>query len=376
MSRKLAIKRLTVSDLTFFASHYRRGAEGGNQKAINLNRNVFIDQLYPSLPEIAMQSKGRIPLDLFLYGPGLSSEYNLQRKIVKHGSYKNWRLDGELVYDPPGQRGRFSVLSPGDFVVLQFFGDVKPESAKAVLVGQNVEEDRSLWNAIDNYCGQNSMLSVTPNDLLEMIREAGVPAKHPIYEVTLDISVSAELEDAAMGGSRGVETLLTGPVAIKVTADTLQRAKRKAEEIGVWGEEIVRNYLESLKKQKTIRDFEWESARNAVSPFDFRIIDADGSEFFVDVKATEGEFHRRIHISLNELRQVAAGPKFYIYRLYYVSDNSAKLRMARFPRRLAENVLRCIQAFPDGVSADSFSLAPELLDFGEEMDLSVYTDAG
>jgi hypothetical protein len=92
MIRKLAIKRLTASDLTLFEWHFRNQALGGNQKAINLNADVFIDKLYPGLPEIAAKTGGKIPLDLFIYGPGLEPEYNLQRKIVKFGTYKNWRL--------------------------------------------------------------------------------------------------------------------------------------------------------------------------------------------------------------------------------------------------------------------------------------------
>ena len=41
MLKKLALKRLTASDLTFFEWHYR-SRNAGNQKAINLNTDVFI----------------------------------------------------------------------------------------------------------------------------------------------------------------------------------------------------------------------------------------------------------------------------------------------------------------------------------------------
>ena len=96
MNNKILIKRLTASDLTLFKWHFEN-INAGNQKAINLNRDIFIDILYPSLPIVAEEEGWRFPLDLYLFGPGLHKEYNLQRKIIKGGTYKNWRLDGEFI---------------------------------------------------------------------------------------------------------------------------------------------------------------------------------------------------------------------------------------------------------------------------------------
>jgi len=46
---KLSIKRLTRSDLTFFRWQHEH-QDAGNQKAINLNRDVFVSELFPALP--------------------------------------------------------------------------------------------------------------------------------------------------------------------------------------------------------------------------------------------------------------------------------------------------------------------------------------
>src|SRR5687767_8045117 len=96
--KRLALKRLTISDLTFFDWHFKNNPEL-RQKAINLNADIFVQRLYPSLPETEPAKTGRIPIDLFVYGPGLMPELNVQRKIVKTPSYKNWRLNGETVTD-------------------------------------------------------------------------------------------------------------------------------------------------------------------------------------------------------------------------------------------------------------------------------------
>jgi hypothetical protein len=141
MFGKYAVKRLTASDLTFFFWHFKY-KNAGNQKAINLNADVFVNQLYPQLPDMALSRGGKFPLDLFLYGPGLKGEYNLQRKIIKWGSYKNWRLDGEYVTNPLEDDTRFNVLTPGDLAVVMFAGDMIPTSAKIVCLSDNVPEDK------------------------------------------------------------------------------------------------------------------------------------------------------------------------------------------------------------------------------------------
>src|SRR5688500_2960249 len=97
--QRLILKRLPASDLTFFEWQHRN-RPAGNQKAITLNADVFVAQMYPALPQIAAESDGRLPIDLVIHGPGLRPPVNLQRKIIKHGSYKNWRLDGEFIYNP------------------------------------------------------------------------------------------------------------------------------------------------------------------------------------------------------------------------------------------------------------------------------------
>ena len=57
MMDKLALKRLTASDLTFFEWQFKN-RNAGNQKAINLNADVFSNQLYPALESHCQGSPG------------------------------------------------------------------------------------------------------------------------------------------------------------------------------------------------------------------------------------------------------------------------------------------------------------------------------
>jgi len=156
MNRKVAIKRLTASDLTLFEWHFRN-RNAGNQKAINLNADVFTGILYPALPEVAKARDGRLPIDLYLYGPGLASEINLQRKIVKHGTYKNWRLDGEFIFNPGDDPLRFNLLEPDDFVIFEFIGETYPEVLKAVFIANSIPTDQSIHNACNKAIGDNRL---------------------------------------------------------------------------------------------------------------------------------------------------------------------------------------------------------------------------
>lgn len=92
-----------------------------SKKAINMDSRIFVGELYPSLPEeVEALPNRRVPLDMYIYGPGLQSAHNLQRKILKQE--KNWRLNGELVHGPEDSPDRYAELQPGDFAVFEFSG--------------------------------------------------------------------------------------------------------------------------------------------------------------------------------------------------------------------------------------------------------------
>ena len=144
MISKLGLKRLTASDLTFFEWHFRH-RNAGNQKAINLNADVFRDQLYPSVDVIARDRQNKLGVDLWIAGPGAAKPVNLQRKIIKGPTYKNWRLDGEFIYNPADEPDRFNILVPGDIALFGFEGELAPNTVTLVLVANTAEQDKSIF---------------------------------------------------------------------------------------------------------------------------------------------------------------------------------------------------------------------------------------
>lgn len=364
--RKFALKRLTASDLTFFVWHFRN-RNAGNQKAINLNADVFVGKLFPSLPEVVMANGGRIPIDLYVYGPGLASELNLQRKIIKVGSYKNWRLDGEFIYDPETDAERFHALAPDDIVLFEFVGDVVPNSMKAFFLSQATKEDLAAYSAFSGYLGHESMCTISYAEIEALIKKAKPNETHSLYELLLE----ADLEDAAEGGAEGITRLYSRRTGRRLSRTELAEALRRVEEIGQLGEELVNAHFEREKMEGRIASFGWESIDNAVAPFDFWCEQA-GLRTLVDVKATSGEFERNIHVSLPELRLMRdSKEQYFIYRIYEIVGNTAKLRRSAPTRELASSVLKVLERLPQGIAADGISFSPGILQFEPATDVTL-----
>ena len=262
MISKLALKRLTKSDLTLFAWHFRN-RRAGNQKAINLNANVFIGELYPGLRE----HRDNIGVDMWIAGPAAADQINLQRKIIKGASYKNWRLDGELIHNPEGTPERFNNLQPGDVALIGFEGEPIPTRVTLVLVGQAAQQDKVLHRGLDGVLAGESMIVVMSDKLRELCDQWGVPQSHPVWLLTRD----EDLVEAAMGQSTAVTRLLKRPQTQGMSLDDLRKVRRAAEDMGRLGEELVDCHLSGILETGRIAKYEWTSNSNAIAPYDFRV---------------------------------------------------------------------------------------------------------
>jgi hypothetical protein len=368
MPRKLAIKHLTSSELSFFKWQYYQNPSS-KQKAINLNADVFIEKLYPGLGDPS--SPRRFPVDVLIYGPGLEGLYNLQRKILKPEGGKNWRLNGEIVANPDENLQRFDVLAVGDFAIFDFNEGLYPSSVTLIFLAATVPEDAGFHQALDQLLGTRKMITLTPSELDEAIKMVDPVPMHHIYELALDTDkLNADVEDIALGGSRGRTRLRAS--TRKISREDFQKAKENADAVGLTGEQFVNGYLLRLKAAGLIRDFAWVSIQNAISPYDFWIDHVGTGKTFVDVKSTQGEFERTLHVSYNELLQMRAGTERYdIYRVYDINESSAQLRITEGVREFAAGILEILERLPAGISSDSISFSPAALPFGTPIALEM-----
>jgi hypothetical protein len=363
MPDKIALKRLSRSDLTFFEWQFRN-QNAGNQKSINLNADVFVTELYPTVPSIALTNGNEIPVSMSLFGPGIKPEHRLARKIIKGSAYKNWRLNGEFVPNPIGDPTRYNSLTPGDLAVMEFSGDLQPTSLRIFLLSSSVPIDVPVHDALAPLLVGRSMVSITKASLETAISTSGVVAEHPLNELMID----AAIEDAALGGEQGMRTLLRRSSGRRLTHFDLMKARENAENTGQLGEELINDYLESLVEAGHFTDLNWTSADNAVAPYDFRVTQSNSEVQKIDVKSTSGEFHVAIHISMNELREAATCPERYgIYRIYGLDVVGGSLRIADDIRDFARTVIASLGRLSAGVTPDGFSVDPRVLPFGGEI---------
>ena len=361
MPRKLALKRLTQSDLTLFKWHFR-GHPSGKQKAFNLDSSVLVGSLYPQLGEPSTVPVPRFPLDLYLLGPGLAPVHNLQRKILKQ--QKNWRLNGELIDGPEEDPDRYNVLRPGDFAVFEFFGNGVPSTAKVVLIAQDVAEDLAMHRELSRHYPEGSMWVLDEARLAAIMDAAHPPPDHHLHDWT----GSDAVEDAVFGGAAGMASISRRRAGRGISPEEFARSRQAAEQTGVMGEELLNYHLEQQLLDGQLEFLEWSSSINAVSPFDFRFDKPGGRQRLVDAKSTSGDFKNVLHLSYAELLQAVSGPEPYdIYRLYEVTEASAKLRIAEDVGSVLQGLLEVISKLPEGATMDSLSINPALLPFDDTM---------
>jgi hypothetical protein len=365
MPRKIAIKRLRASDLSFF-EFYFRAHEDVKQKAFNLDARVLVDSLYPSLPEaVEALSNKRVPLDLYFFGPGLNGEHNLQRKILKQE--KNWRLNGELVHGPDDFPGRYNELRPGDFAVIEFSGAPVPTSAKIVLLAAGNQFDAPIHAALDTRFHDISMIVPSDADIEAVIHAAEPTDGHPI----LDWSDQNLVEDVALGGTQSIGRLVKRRRGRGMSPEDFQKSKSAAEMTGALGEQLINAYLVGLVTTGELLSCEWTSNLNAIAPYDFKIMLKDGSPRLLDAKSTSSGFLNPIHVSLGELSIATQGREPYdVYRAFKVTESSATLRIAENVGPALRPVFEALRALPGGVAVDSLSIDPNILPF-ETTELAV-----
>ncbi len=360
MSRKLTLKRLTSSDLTLFKWHFQN-RPAGKQKAFNLDARILVGALYPALGEPSNIPIPRYPIDLYLLGPGLRPADNLQRKILKQR--KNWRLNGELIDNPVDAPDRYNILQPGDYALLEFSGDRVPDACSVTLIARGEHADAAIHAELNRRYADGSMWLMEEAQVSEVLEIAQPSQGHPLH----GWFESAALEDAALGGTAGITAVNRRRSGRGMTPAEFVRSRQAAEQNGVSGEEFLNDYFEKLLDAGEIDAFEWTSSLNAISPFDFRVTASSGEARIADAKSTSGDFGNAIHLSYSELYRAVNGPEPYdIFRLYALTDTSAKLRIARNVGATLKTVLEAIDALPSGATVDSVSIRPALLPFSDE----------
>jgi hypothetical protein len=363
MSRKLALKRLKASDLSFFPSYLLRFPQA-KQKGFNLDHAVIEGQFFPKLgEEIAARQDERALVALSFYGPGAAPEHLLIRKVLKQ--QKNWRLNGEAVHNPDDEPTRFDSLAPEDLAVLEFGGIGVPSSVKVLLLAAAEPMDAATHAAFLARFPNDRMTVMGEADIEEVLAAAGTPADHPLRE-WLDDDL---LEEVALGSEEATKQVLARRRGRGLSAAELRKAKLAAEAIGAKGEELLDEWLTSGADPE-VASHEWVASVNAIAPFDFKVVTTAGALRHLDAKSTSGPFDTPLHLSMGEMQHaVSSGTPYDLYRLYGVREKRAALRIARDVASQFVPLLDTLSKLPPGVRADSLSIRPSYFGFGPEQEV-------
>ena len=347
----VALKILRASDLTLFKSQLKNFAT--NQKAINLNRTVFVDQFYPGLANVDHQ---RLEVSLDLRGPGGLGTATHARNATIIKSHKNWRLDGRMIEEPP-EGPRYDSLVEGDLAIIGFEGSPAPTRVTVVLVSQ--VQEFGLWGALKNACASSGQASMKALGAVELAELAGVPGGE---------NLSAFLPAGT------VEDALYGPTASQVgdgrgaaiAPETVLAQAGSASDTGRLGEEIFADWLATTGHPSS--EFEWVAATHARASFDF-LVDGprwegnSGGPTHVDVKTTRGDASAKVHMSIAEVRFAAERPGYRIARVSSLTQESARIAILAGVSSACQAIRDALDgALPDGVGVDSVNLAPVALD--------------
>ena len=230
-------------------------------------------------------------VSLTILGPAGAPAHVLSRKITKQAAYKNWRLNGEFIRDPEGEPARYDSLAAGDLGVMDFTGDPLPQKVSLLLVSQTAAVDKPLYSALSQMIPGGRKTMVVVSRAILAAAAAGSATTHPIWQLAADPEFEAALEDAALGGLKGVEQLSKKSTKV-VSAAALAAAKASAEKNGHEGEALAWVHLQKLRAAGLLKSIEWSSQSNAVSPFDFLVVNDADVTVRIDAKSTSGDFNR------------------------------------------------------------------------------------
>lgn len=344
---KVAIKRLTSSDLSLFRPHFN--PNGSKQKAINLNADVFVEQFYPGLRD----ERKQIHFDLLVLGPGQGDPLQLSRKVVRTTSAKNWRLNGELINNPVEDEGRFDGLAPDDFAVFGFDGATEPTGLRLLLIAHSV--DPELHAAVKKHVdldGRATMKSLDIEELRALVEasQGAYSGPHPLRPFLPEETIVE-----ALFGDQSEQTVkATNGLGPSVDPKELQAQLETARQTGERGEELFWQLLarEGIEGQ-------WVSRHHARAAYDFVVTGAPWSsatECHVDVKSSRDAATKHFHASLAELRW-ASNHDYVIARVAGVDASAVAVTILGGFSELATPTLDALAGFPPGVEPQTFKIA-------------------
>lgn len=126
----------------------------------------------------------------------------------------------------------------------------------------------------------------------------------------------------------------------------IEKAKINFAITGKKGEELIANYLDKLRFEKTISSYKWiNQTKESGYPYDFEINTNGGDLIYTDVKTTSYTFEQAMIFSKNEMAFIKQSAIYHVFRVFDLKEENPALRICENISTLSSILVSNISAF-------------------------------
>jgi hypothetical protein len=234
------------------------------------------------------------------------------------------------------------------------------------LFRQNSKEYNDILALIPNF-ENRGRIENTDNNFIPVLK---------YLEITTDNSSTEFLQELELIAQ-------TDEIPIKIIKPRffdIEKAKLNYALTGRKGEELIAQYLDKLKTENKIIDFNWmNQSRESSFPYDFEINNLNGSNIFTDVKTTSYTFEQGMVFSKSELSFINQNSNYHVYRVFDLKEENPALRICENISTLSNPLITNISTFESEIlihetklNSLKLAIAPtnRLLNFNDKIILS------
>jgi hypothetical protein len=258
-----------------------------------------------------------------------------------------------------------NAINPNENWFLFWFG---LENTELVfhLFSQNSKEYNEILALIPNF-GDKGRIENTDNSFIPILKYLENITDKSSIEFLQELELIAQTDEV--------------PVKIiKPRFFDIEKAKLNYAITGRKGEELVAQYLDKLKTENEIIDFNWvNQSRESSFPYDFEINSLNGVNIFTDVKTTSYTFEQGMIFSKSELSFINQNSNYHVYRVFDLKEENPTLRICENISTLSNPLLTNISTFESEIlihetklNSLKLAIAPtnRLLNFSDKIILS------
>jgi hypothetical protein len=232
--------------------------------------------------------------------------------------------------------------NPNDNWFLMWFG-LNNEELVFYLLRDNSVDFNQIQNIIPSFQNGGRIENTNPNFAI-VLRFLETKIENSSIQFLQDLEIIAQTDE--------VPTKI-----IKPRFFDIEKAKKAYKETGRKGEELVAEYLNKLKSEEKIVDFNWvNQSRESSFPYDFEITDLTQTAIYTDVKTTSYTFNQEMIFSKSELLYINQSTNYHVYRVFDLKEEIPSLRICKDISQLSKNLVDNITTFQSQILQNQTNL--------------------